>query len=75
MIVTARKVFKQKLCNELRKLRDYFFAKHFLLFGHIAYNHWIFCCKKEFLNSASSYQEDAKILIRAAAIITQLREK
>ena len=75
MIVTARKVFKQKLCNELRKLRDYFFAKHFLLFRHIAYNHWIFYCKKEFLNSASSYQEDAKILICAAAIITQLREK
>ena len=72
MIVTAREVFKQKLWNELR---DYFFAKHFLLFRHIAYNHWIFCCKKESLNSASSYQEDAKILIRVAAIIAQLREK
>ena len=71
MIVTVREVFKQKLCNELRELRHCFFAKHFLLFRNIAYNPWIFYCKKESLNSASSYQEDAKILIRVAAIITQ----
>ena len=75
MIVTVREVFKQKLCNELRELRDYFFAKHFLLFRNIAYNPWIFYCKKESLNSASSYQEDAKILIRVAAIITQEKKE
>ena len=69
------KVSQQTLYNELRELHDLFFAKHFLLFRHIAYSPWVFYYKKESLNSASSYQKDSKILISVVAIITQLKEK
>ena len=55
MTFTVREVFQQKLYNELRKLRDHFFAMYFLHLSYIVYNPWVFYCKKGSLNSAPSY--------------------
>ena len=72
--------FPTKLYNELRELRDHFFARHFVRLRYVlpailGFSTVSYYYKKESLNSDSSYQKDANILMSFAAIVTQLREK
>ena len=80
MTFTVHKVFQPKLYNELRELHDHFFPRHFLRLRYVlsailGFSAISYYCKKEPLNSDSSYQKDANILMSFAAIVTQLREK
>ena len=78
MTFIVHKVFQQKFYNELRELRDHFFARHFLRLRYvfsaiIGFSTISYYYKKESLNRDSSYQSYATILMSFAAIVTQLR--
>ena len=61
---------KKKLGNYLYERHELFLERHFLRLRYIFYNPWVFLLKKQSLNNVSSYQKDAKVLIRVAANIT-----
>ena len=72
--------YPTKLYNELHELRDHFFVRHlvrlrYVLPAILGFSTVSYYYKKEPLNSDSSYQKDANILMSFAAIVTQLREK